>query len=78
MGTGKSTTPSSDSCGTHDKALPTLDLNLPDEDRFRSWPSRISMAEFVRRNQVLRQWFPNGLKTPEERWRAKTDVEFHL
>jgi len=78
MGAEKYTTRSSDYCGTDDKALPSLDLNLPDGDAFRSLPSRITMAEFVRRNQELRRRFPGGLKTPEERWREKTEIEFHL
>lgn len=62
----------------NDQTLPSLDLNLPEGEGFRSMPPRLSMAEFVRRNQELRRWFPNGLKTPEERWKAKTEVEFHL
>ena len=70
--------PSSDSFEIHDTNLPGFDLNLPDEAGMHSLPPRVSLAEMIRRNRQLRQWFPAGLRRPEERWQAKTNVEFHL
>jgi len=55
-----------------------MDLNFPDEAGIHSLPPRVSLAEMIRRNRQLRQWFPSGLRRPEERWQAKTNVEFHL
>jgi len=41
-------------------------------------PPQLSLAEFIARNRQLREWFPQGIPTPEERLRAKTDAEFVL
>ncbi|MEK7677167.1 MAG: hypothetical protein AAB676_15170 [Verrucomicrobiota bacterium] len=71
-------TPSSDSCVIHDAGWPSLELNLPDGEGFRSSPPRVSLAELIQRNRQLRQWFPSSLRRPEERWQAKTAAEFHL
>jgi len=72
------TTPSSASSGIHDARAPSLELNLPDGEGFRSFPPRVSMLEMMRRIRQLRHWFPEGLRRPEERWAAKSDVEFRL
>jgi hypothetical protein len=32
----------------------------------------------IQRSRQLRQWFPDGLPSEEERWRAKTTDEFRL
>jgi hypothetical protein len=79
MAPEKSTTPSSDSCESHDWAR-TGDsiLVLPEGEKFRSMPPLIPLAEFVRRNQQLRRWFPHGVRRAEERWQAKSDCEFKL
>ena len=58
--------------------VPCLDLNLPDGEGIRSFPPRVSLAELIQRNRQLRRWFPSGLRRPEERWQAKTAVEFRL
>jgi hypothetical protein len=55
-----------------------LDLHLPDGEGFASLPSRVSLAQMIRRSQQLREWFPDGLRSPEERWLAKTTQEFRL
>ncbi len=54
------------------------DLDLPVADTFRSLPPQIPLAEVVRRSRELRMWFPQGVRSAEERWRAKTAEEFHL
>ena len=71
-------TPSSDSCEIPDASGSSLDLNLPDGEGIRSFPPRVSLAELIARNRQLRRWFPSGLRRTEERWQAKTAVEFHL
>jgi len=78
MATEKYTTPSSDSCEIREAGAPSLDLTFPDGEPFRSLPPRVSLAQVIERSRPLRRWFPHGLRTAEERWRAKTDVEFHL
>jgi len=58
--------------------LPSLELNLPVGETFRALPPQVSLTRFMERNRQLRQWFPAGLRTAEERWQAKTEVEFRL
>jgi hypothetical protein len=36
------------------------------------------MVAMIERSRQLRRWFPSGLRRAEERWQAKTAVEFHL
>ena len=72
------TTPPSASCEIHNASSLSLELNLPDGEAFRSLPPRVSLAELMQRNRELRQWFPSGLRRAEERWAAKSDVEFRL
>ena len=55
-----------------------MDLQLPDDPGLASEPSRVSLHAMLARNRQLRAWFPQGLRTEEERWRAKTDKEFCL
>lgn len=62
----------------HDASGPSLELNLPNGEGFRSLPPRVSLAELIQRNRQLRQWFPSSLRRPEERWQAKTAAEFQL
>lgn len=57
---------------------PSLDVNLPDGPSFRMLPPLVSISEMIDRIQLLRSTFPHGLKTPEERWRDKSGVEFAL
>lgn len=78
MATERFTRPSSTSCEIHEEAAPSLDLDFPSGDARRLLPPRIPLATMVQRNRQLRQWFPNGLKSPEERWSAKTTAEFYL
>lgn len=78
METKSYTTRSCASCEAHDATASSLSLNFPDGEAFVSFPPRVSMAEMIRRNQQLRRWFPHGLRRAEERWQAKTALEFHL
>ena len=78
MAAKKSTTRSSASCEIHDATSPGLGLDLPTGEGFRSLPPRVSMVEMIERIQQLRRWFPSGLRRADERWQAKTTVEFHL
>jgi hypothetical protein len=70
--------PSSASCEIRDAVLPSLELNLPDGEEFRSLPSRVPLAQLIERNRHLRRWFPSGLRSAEERWQAKTTAPFRL
>jgi hypothetical protein len=38
----------------------------------------VTLAQMIERSRQLRRWFPRGLRTPAERWQAKTSEEFHL
>ena len=78
MATEKYTKLSSASCEIHDGTSSGLDLTLPDAEGFRSLPPRVSLARMIQRSRQLRRWFPSGLRSAEERWQAKTAVEFHL
>lgn len=71
-------TRSSASCEVHDATAPSLELELPDVAEFRPLPPCCSMVQMMQRSRQLRRWFPSGLRTCEERWQAKTAVEFHL
>ncbi len=73
-----STTRSSASCEIHDAASSSPTLNFPDGEGFVSLPPRVSMTEMMKRNRQLRRWFPSGVRRAEERWQAKTTLEFHL
>ena len=78
MAPEKYTTRSSASCEIHDATSVNLDLNLPDGEAFRALPPRVLLAQMIQRNRRLRQWFPAGLRSTEERWPAKTAAAFHL
>jgi len=78
MALEKYTKPSSDSYEMHDAASADPELVFPDAEGFRSVPPRVSLAEVIQRSRQLRQWFPSGLPSAEERWRAKSTVEFRL
>ena len=78
MALEKSTKPSSASCELRDAALPSLDLDLPDAPDFVSLPPLVSLEKMIRRNQELRQLFPRGIPTDEERWQAKRFEEFRF
>jgi hypothetical protein len=73
-----STTRSSASCEIREVIAPNLELNLPEGDGFRSLPPRLSLAQWMERNQQLRRWFPAGLPSEEERWERKRAAEFRL
>ena len=76
MALEKSTKPSSASCELKDAARPSQDLNLPEAPDFVSLPSLVSLEEMIARNRQLREWFPAGIPTEEERWQAKGTEEF--
>lgn len=78
MAPEKYTTHSSASSEIHEAALPSLDFVLPDTEDFRSTPPLVSLARMIYHNRRLRQWFPSGLPSAEERWRAKSTAEFRL
>ncbi len=78
MAPAKSTKSSSDSCGLRDAAPPSVDLNLPDPEGFRSLPPVVSLAKMIERNRQFRQWFPAGLPSAIERWQARVTEEFRL
>jgi hypothetical protein len=78
MATEKYTALSSGCCAIHDAGAVSLDLVLPDGGSLRSLPPRVSLAEMIQRSRQLRQWFPSGLRSPAERWQAKTDSVFRL
>jgi hypothetical protein len=78
MGPENSTIHSCASSELRDASPPSLELNLPEGDGFRSLPPLLSLVELIRRSQQLRQWFPSGLPTEEERWQAKGGTVFRL
>ena len=78
MAPAKSTKPTSGSCELRDAPLPSLDLNLPDAERFHSMPPVISLAKMIERNRQFRQWFPAGLPSAAKRWQARVIEEFRL
>jgi hypothetical protein len=41
-------------------------------------PPLCSIEQMMQRSRELRRWFPAGLPTEEERWLAKSNVEFCL
>jgi hypothetical protein len=61
-----------------DAPRPSLDLDLPDAEGFRSMPPLVSIEHMIRTNKRFRALFPNGIPTEEERWARKRDVEFRL
>jgi hypothetical protein len=78
MEAGKYTKPSAASCELRDAAAPTLDLNLPDGKGFAPPPPRLTLAQMIQRSRQLREWFPEGVRSAQERWRAKTRAQFQL
>jgi hypothetical protein len=71
--------PSTDSSGIP-KASPAAenDLEFPIEPGFRAFPPRIPLKDYCRRNRELRELFPKGVPTLEERWKRKVHVPFEL
>lgn len=78
METEKSTKPSSVSSAIRDAARPSLDFDLPDPDGFTSLPTWVSLDRMIKGIREMRAWFPGGIPTAEERWRTKSNQEFHL
>jgi hypothetical protein len=70
--------PSSESSAQAEGPPPRWDFELPMEAAPASLPPLVSLETMMRRNRQLREWFPAGIRSPEERWQAKTDVEFRL
>lgn len=71
-------TPSSESSGIREALRPSLELNLPVDEGFAPLPPLVSLPEMIQRSRQLRHWFPEGIATPEERWRAKSELPFVL
>lgn len=69
---------SSASCDHREAVLPSLELNFPLSEGFRALPPLIPLAQLASRNRRLRRLFAAGLRSDEERWRAKSDLEFQL
>lgn len=79
MATEKYTKPSSESSAIRETAgAYGLELHLPEDPGFAPQPPRVSLAQMMARSRQLRAWFPSGIRTPEERWQAKTTLEFRL
>lgn len=75
----KSTTPSSESCAIHEaSAAYGGNLELPSDPEFVSRPPLVSLALMAERIRQLRQMFPKGIPTEEERWQRKFADEFSL
>jgi hypothetical protein len=68
----------SDFCVIRDTSQPSLDLDLPVGEKLRCLPPWVTIERMIHLTRQLRQWFPQGLRSPEERWSAKTVEEFHL
>ena len=77
-GTQNSTKPSSDSCAIRDTVRPSIDFDLPDTEGFKSLPPEVSLERMLKGIRQMRAWFPAGIRTAEERWKAKTTEEFVL
>lgn len=78
METANCMKPSSESSGIRDADRPSLDFDLPDPKGFTSLPTWVSLERMMKGIRQLRAWFPAGIPTPEERWRAKTTEVFKL
>ena len=61
-----------------DTQRPSLDFDLPDGEGFASLPPQVSLERMIRGVRQFRAWFPAGIRSPEERWQAKTTEEFKL
>lgn len=72
------TTPSSASCAIRDALPPSLDLNFPEGEGFVPLPPHVSLSEMIARSRQLRAWFPQGIRTEQERWLAKSTEPFQL
>jgi hypothetical protein len=55
-----------------------LELNLPDGEGFAPLPPLVPLSEMIERSRQLRHWFPQGIPSPGERWRAKSELPFVL
>ena len=78
METGNYTKLSAASSELRDSVRPSLDFELPDGDRFASVPPLVPLALVIQRSRQLRAWFPNGIRTAQERWAAKSTDQFQL
>ena len=61
-----------------DVPRPDLDFELPEAEGFTSVAPLVSLERMISGSRQMREWFPAGIPTAEERWRAKSDVEFCL
>lgn len=64
--------------GIRDAGRPSLDFDLPDSEGFTSLPTWVSLERMIQGSRQMRAWFPAGIRTPEERWQAKTTQQFKL
>jgi hypothetical protein len=55
-----------------------VELVFPDDPGPPRTPPQVSFEEMMRFTRQLEEWFPHGLPTLEERWKAKTEVPFEL
>ena len=53
-------------------------LDLPTDSHFTPLPPQVSIEQMIKWSRELREWFPDGVPTAEERWRAKSNLEFTL
>ena len=70
--------PSSDCSVIRDAQRPNLDFELPDPEGFTSLPTEVSLARMLKGVRQMRAWFSPGMRTPEERWAAKSTNQFEL
>jgi hypothetical protein len=67
----------SESSATEDSSM-VPDLEFPVEPNFRPDPPLVSLDIMAERIQQMREMFPNGIPTEEERLARKTPEEFVL
>ena len=65
-------TPKSEDVGSQPELEATTDPPWP------NLPAVVSLEAMMRRNRQLRAWFPEGIRSPAERWRDKTTDVFEL
>ena len=53
-------------------------MEFPSDPEFVSRPPLVSLALMAKRIRQLRQMFPKGIPTEEERWQRKFADEFSL
>ncbi|MCS1410379.1 MAG: hypothetical protein M2R45_03571 [Verrucomicrobia subdivision 3 bacterium] len=71
-------TRSFESCENVESSIGAKEIDLPNCEGLRVMPGGGSIEQMMERSHALRQWFPQGIPTAQERWEAKRAVEFRL